>query len=76
MKMPVSMFRILCLSGGILQEWEEVEAGDVLEALGARRAGQGCERIEVWCEGRRVAVLRPAGSDAVAAERVWRQGSG
>ena len=60
----MSVFRILCLTGGRLKEWEELEAEDVVEALDSRTLGHGCERVEVWSEGQRVAVLRPARSDA------------
>ncbi len=59
----MSVFRILCLAGGLLKEWEELEAEDVVQALNARTLGHGCERVEVWSEGHRVAVLRPARSD-------------
>jgi len=58
--MPV--FRIIGLSSGVLEEWEEFEAKDVLEALSARTVGHGQERVEVWREGKRVAVLGPARS--------------
>jgi hypothetical protein len=53
--MPV--FRIICLSAGVLEEWEEFEAAGLVEALGARNIGHACERVEVWREGKRVAVL-------------------
>jgi hypothetical protein len=58
--MPV--FRIICLAGGVLEEWEEVEADDLVDALSVRSVGHACERVEVWQEGRRVAVLGAARS--------------
>ena len=54
----MSVFRILYLGGGVLEGWEEVEADNVVDALQARRAERVCERIEVWTEGKRTAVLR------------------
>ena len=54
----MSVFRILYLGGGVLEGWEEVEADNVVDALQARRAERLCERIEVWTEGKRTAVLR------------------
>jgi hypothetical protein len=60
------MFRILALAGGVLVEWEELEADGLVEALSERSVGQNCERVEIWREGARVAVLGPARVKAVA----------
>ena len=38
----MSVFRILCLAGGLLKEWEELEAEDVVQALNAWTLGPGC----------------------------------
>jgi hypothetical protein len=57
--MPV--FRILCLASGLLERSEETEAEDVVEVLAGKSLDDGFERIEVWPDDRRVAVLRPAG---------------
>ena len=54
----MSVFRILYLTGGVLEGWEEVEADNVVDALQARRAELLCERIEVWTDDKRTAVLR------------------
>lgn len=63
-------FRILCLAGGLLEEWQEVESQNLVDALRARKVGRGCDRVEVWTNDKRVAVLRPARSDRLAYERV------
>ena len=62
-------FRILCLTNGLLDEWEEIEAENVVEALRVRRVGQFCERVEVWSAENRVAVLRPVRSELIAPKK-------
>ena len=50
----MSVFRILCLAGGILKEWEELQAENVVEALKRPDARS-------WVRAGRGLVRRPTG---------------
>lgn len=70
----MASFRILCLTNGLLDEWEEIEADNIVDALRVRRVGQYCERVEVWSGEKRVAVLRPVRSELIAPKTSKRAG--
>ena len=58
-------YRIICFANGVLEEWEELQAANVLDAIEqatAAAAGRTrCQRLEIWGPDRRVAVLRQVG---------------
>lgn len=57
----MATFKVLCFSGNVLQDWEELQAPDLIECLSQVRRRAHCHRIEVWDGARRVAVLRHVG---------------
>ena len=57
--MPV--YRNMFFQGGRLERWEEVEAPTVLEAITEASKQPFDGYVEIWNEGGRVALLRPAG---------------
>lgn len=53
-------FQILCFQGSVLEQAEEAEARDVLEAV-ERVAGKPPHlKVEIWSGHRRVAEIRPS----------------
>ena len=53
-------FQILCFQGSILEQAEETEASDVLEAVERVAGKPPYLKVEVWQDHRRVAEIGPS----------------
>ena len=55
----MSTYRILYLRGGLLDGAEELVSDDLVLAAKVASSSRPHSTAEIWCDGRKVAVIRP-----------------
>ncbi len=55
-------YRLLCFESTVLVEWEELEVQDPLKALEIASARCPALTVELWSDGKKVAIFKPVGT--------------